>query len=144
MTNAVSLLSTRAGSLGNAGDTEHALRSTAAAFTLEDFVCLFVLPLLFVLVVGLFVGRGRRCRDCGERLRRWVTHSQRFCDDCGYHRFADDMAECCDCCPDCWECPCGPVLAGGFCDLHRCTCHDEPCDLEGLDEPCDLEGLENE
>ena len=40
------------------------------------------------------------------------------------------LAQCaseCTCCPECSPThPCEGAMAGGVCDWHTCTCHDEP------------------
>jgi hypothetical protein len=36
----------------------------------------------------------------------------------------DEWKKECDCCPECNQCPCDGVMAGGLCDNMPCNCDD--------------------
>ncbi len=51
-----------------------------------------------------------------------------------------EIAAKCNCCPECWQVPCGGCMYGGLCDNMPCRCDEHECnDWEDLDPYDDAE-----
>lgn len=59
-----------------------------------------------------------------EKHRRLKLNMSENIRDKSYKEYFEQCALDCDCCPHCWEVPCGSCLAGGICD-NICRCEED-------------------